>query len=367
MKQIAIIGCGVVGASIAYELSQNPELQITVFDRQPPAQASTGAALGVLMGAISQKVKGRAWAMRQASLRRYATLIPELEAITGRKLPWNQQGILLLRFQPGDLASWQQLVEIRRSQGWQLQLWELDKLRAYCPQVTHPGVVGAVYSPDDRQVDPTALTLALVAAAEHQGVCFRFGEAVCQWSMTEATDRPYRVQTDRDTLAVDWIVITAGLGSAQLTQTNQRPVNLQPVLGQAMQVQLAKPMGNLDFQPVITGEDIHIVPMEQGKYWVGATVEFPAPSGEATANPDRLQEIWQGAVALCPELIQGTIVKSWSGLRPRPSDRPAPVIEPLVDYSQVLIATGHYRNGVLLAPATALAIREAIVGQRSEP
>ncbi|NER84599.1 MAG: FAD-binding oxidoreductase, partial [Leptolyngbya sp. SIO1D8] len=96
MKQVVLVGCGVVGAAIAYELSQQPDLNITVLDRQLPAQGATGAALGILMGIISQKVKGRNWRLREASIRRYQTLLPELETVTGQPLPYNRHGILSL-------------------------------------------------------------------------------------------------------------------------------------------------------------------------------------------------------------------------------------------------------------------------------
>jgi glycine/D-amino acid oxidase-like deaminating enzyme len=110
---VAIIGCGVVGAAIAYELCQVPGTKITVFDKQPPAQASTGAALGVLVGIISHKVKGKAWQMRQTSIQRYETLIPELEAITGRKIPFNRQGILSLCLAGENTQDWEKLAAIR--------------------------------------------------------------------------------------------------------------------------------------------------------------------------------------------------------------------------------------------------------------
>jgi glycine/D-amino acid oxidase-like deaminating enzyme len=77
MSQVVVIGCGIIGAAIAYELSLVAGLEITVLDRQQPAQGATGAALGVLMGAISKKTKGRAWQLRQSSMQRYETLIPE--------------------------------------------------------------------------------------------------------------------------------------------------------------------------------------------------------------------------------------------------------------------------------------------------
>mgnify|MGYP003623031762 CR=1 FL=1 len=128
MSHVVIIGCGIVGAAIAYELSQVQDLKITVIDKQPPAQASTGAALGVLMGAISHKIKGNA--------------------------------------------------EIRSSQNWNLEVWDVAKLKSMCPQVNNDNIIGAVYSPQDRQIDPTALTLALVDASQRNGVTFKFGVTV---------------------------------------------------------------------------------------------------------------------------------------------------------------------------------------------
>jgi glycine/D-amino acid oxidase-like deaminating enzyme len=92
-NQVVVIGCGIVGAAIAYELSLVDGLKITVLDRQQPAQGSTGAALGVLMGAISKKTKGRAWQLRQTSMQRYETLIPELETLTNCQIRFNRHGI----------------------------------------------------------------------------------------------------------------------------------------------------------------------------------------------------------------------------------------------------------------------------------
>ncbi|WP_414752606.1 NAD(P)/FAD-dependent oxidoreductase [Anabaena sp. CCY 9910] len=356
---VAIIGCGVVGAAIAYELSQVPGIKITVFDKQPPAQASTGAALGVLVGIISQKIKGKAWQMRQTSIQRYETLIPELEAITGRKIPFNRQGILSLCLEAEKLESWENLAAIRHTQGWKLEIWDTNKLKHICPQVDHPQIVGAVYSPQDRQLDPTALTLALVEAAQHKGVTFKFGVTVLGFPSTEATQST-SIETTDGKITADWIIISAGLGSTAITAQLHQPVDIRPVLGQALQVRLGQSLGNPDFQPAITGNDVHIVPVGGGDYWIGATVEFPTDSDEIPPNQELLESVRQQAIAFCPELATAEIIRTWSGLRPRPEGRPAPVIDELPGFSNVLLATGHYRNGVLLAPATAKAIREKI-------
>lgn len=372
MSHVAVIGCGVVGAAIAYELSLVRGLEITVLERQAPAQESTGAALGVLMGAISKK-KGRAWQLRQASMQRYETLIPELEARTGRPIPFNRSGILMLCFAGDDLAAWEKLVNLRQSQGWHLEIWDTAQLQFRCPQLHNDQIISAIYSPQDRQVDPTALTQALVTAAEGNGVTFKFGVTVegVKSQVLDGYDERYRVplgdrkicsqlHTTIGQLDVDWLVVAAGLGSTPLIASLEQTVDIRPVLGQALHLRVERPLGSPDFQPVITGNDVHIVPLDERDYWVGATVEFPNEAGDVVAEPVLLEKVRQEAVRFCPALADATILRTWSGKRPRPEGRPAPIIGQLPGYSNVLLATGHYRNGVLLAPATAQLIRDAI-------
>ena len=359
MIRVAIIGCGIVGASIAFELSNYPELKITVFDKQPPAQGSTGAALGVLMGVISHKTKGRSWQLRETSLQRYETLIPELEAMTGRKIPFNKQGILMLCSEGEDLNKWEKLKATRESQGWELEIWDLEQVRDRNPHLNlNDNIIAAIYSPRDRQVDPTALTLALVDAAKLKGVNFEFGVEVA--GITDLDSQVCQIQTSSSKLEFDWVIIAAGLGSSALTASLNQLIDIRPVLGQALRFRLQNPLVNSDFTPVITCDDVHIVPLGDGEYWVGATVEFSENSGEIQASADMLDGVMARAIALCPALATATIIKQWSGLRPRPERRSAPVIDRLGN-SNILIASGHYRNGVLLAPATARTIREMIV------
>ncbi|MDJ0673893.1 MAG: FAD-dependent oxidoreductase [Calothrix sp. MO_167.B42] len=375
--KVAIAGCGVVGATIAYELSQVPGLNITVLDRLDPPKFpdaavtqfvspnSTGAALGVLMGVISHKVKGKVWKLRQASIQRYQTLLPELELIIGRSIPCNRQGIISLCFPSDNFDRWESLVEIRRNQGWNLEIWDNHQLQKFCPQVSNNNSInGAIYSPQDYQINPTALTMALVEAASHNGVEFKFGVEVLGIAPPLSGISPTcdAIETTQGKIPVDYLIIAAGLGSSPLTAQLQQFVDIRPVLGQALQLRLGHPLGNPGFQPVITGNDVHIIPVGNGDYWVGATVEFPPEnSREIPSQPELLQGVLEQAIAFCPELAAATTVYSWSGLRPRPEGRPAPIIERLPRFTNVLLATGHYRNGVLLAPATAIAIREMMI------
>jgi glycine oxidase len=358
MEQVTIIGCGIIGATIAYELSCLGKFEIVVYDAGQPAQASTGAALGILMGIISQKVKGRAWNWRDYSIRHYHQLIPELERLTGLQIPHNRQGILKLLAPTDDLSKWVQLATTRAQQQWRLELWSSAQISAQVPQLNTQLGSTAVYSPQDLQVDPVALTHALIAAARLNGVDFQFDRSI----ESIAADHPHSCDLfthDRSTLTSDWVIVTAGLGATKLLAP-LAPIEINPVLGQAIQIRLPQPLGNPDFQPVITHADVNIVPCGDNEYWIGATVEFPV-DGLVVAQSDCLERLKQIAINLCPDLAKGEIMRTWTGLRPRPHQRPAPVIERLLGLNdRVLVATGHYRNGVLLAPATARIVAEML-------
>ena len=362
MIHVAIIGAGIIGAAIAYELSLVEGLRITLIDKQVSASGSTGAALGVLMGIISRKTKGRSWELRQTSLERYETLIPELEILTKQSIPVNHQGILMLRFTEEPIEEWEKLITIRQSQGYDLRLWDKETLNRKCPHIDNHKIVGAVYSPQDLQIDPKKLTQALVKGASINGVNCKFGIEVKNIISNTLKDSSIRqccaIETTEGNLEIDQLVIAAGLGSTPLTVKSSQPLDIRPVLGQALQIKLDKLPGNKDFQPVITGNDVHIVPLENREYWIGATVEFPNEIGEIISQPELLERIKQQAISFCPTLQDAKIIKTWFGKRPRPQGEPAPVIRKLPQYNNVLLATGHYRNGVLLAPATALAIRK---------
>ena len=356
MSKIVIIGCGVIGAAIAYELSLISGLKITVIEKNTPASGSTGAALGVLMGAISQKKKGRAWRFRATSLKRYETLIPELETKTGLDIPVNRQGILQLLFAGDNFEKWQQLQEFRASEGWELLLSDRSYVLRHCPHLIGDKIIGAVYSPQDRQIHPVKLTQALVAAATANGVEFHFGVEAKNFILQHDELRSCKqLETTIGKIEVEQLIISAGLGSTPLTRSLQQTIPIRPVLGQAIKLKLDR-LGIPSFQPVITGNDIHIVPLGNSEYWLGATVEFPTETGESIADAELLEQVRQGAIAFCPEIERAAILETWSGKRPRPEGISAPIIEYLTGYSNVILATAHYRNGVLLAPATALKV-----------
>ena len=358
MARLVIIGCGVVGAAIAYELSRTTAHTITVLEQNTPAEGATGAALGIAMGVISHKVKGRNWRLREASLRRYSTLLSELAEL-GQPVPHNSQGILSLCFDAEKLPRWESLREIRQRQGWQLEIWSPAQVAAACPHLVTEQVIAGIYSPQDLQITPAAFTKALMAAAQQQGAELHTHTPVLGFE--RAGDRLVAVQTATQTYPADGVIITAGLGSELLAGTLGHVLPLMPVMGQGLRIQMPAALGDDAFQPVINGGDVHLVPMADHVYGVAATVEFP-PEGERSPLPESaaLDAVWQAAVEYCPALKAGKILSTWYGLRPRPQGQAAPVIQSIEGCINGILATGHYRNGVLLAPATALKVCELL-------
>ncbi|MGF1540789.1 MAG: NAD(P)/FAD-dependent oxidoreductase [Pleurocapsa sp.] len=370
-QKIVIIGCGIIGAAIAYELSLIKGLKITVIEQsQKPASASTGAALGVLMGIISHKKQGRGWRLRETSIQRYGSLISELVAQTGIDIPVNHLGIVKILFAADNVEKWHKLQKVRASQGWRLEMWDLEHLHQQCPQINldNNQIIGAVYSPQDQQINPTKLTEALVMAATQNGAEFHFGVKCHDFERQNIEDnlaRCDRLKTTAGEMDSDYVIISAGLGSTPLTAALQQAIDIRPVLGQALKFKLDNYLGKPDFQPALTGDDIHIVPLNNREYWLGATVEFPSDTGEVIADANLLATVKNKAIAFCPALADATILEIWSGKRPRPEGITAPIIGHLPQYNNVILATAHYRNGVLLAPATALEIKSLIMNKFS--
>lgn len=346
MATVTIIGCGVVGAMLAYEL-RSTGLDVEVVEANSrPAMVSTGAALGVLMAACSSKAKGDLVDLRLKSLSKYDRLIADLRQQTNLSILYNRKGILnLYRSQAAETKS-RSLIEIRKEQGFELQWLEGIDISQRFP---HWQADGGLFSPCDRAVHPTQLVNALVAAASLDGVKF-------YWNT------PIKSLQD---ISSDRIVITAGMGANKLlTEALGKSNLLQPVGGQALLVECP----DLNLSEVVhfeneDGSDVNVVPLGNDLYWLGATVEFEYDQLPSVANEKLLLD---QAIAWCPLFKDAKVLETWAGDRPRPQGARAPILGFVPEYPHILIATGHYRNGVLMAPVTAEITRDLILNGDSD-
>ncbi|MFN3927091.1 MAG: NAD(P)/FAD-dependent oxidoreductase [Pseudanabaenaceae cyanobacterium] len=330
--KILIVGCGMVGSAIAYELSK-AGMAVTVAEQGIAGQkGASGASLGVLMAVCSAKAKGDLVKWRLASLQRFESLIPELEQALNVSIPYNRAGIICLYESASVKQKYLDLIDIRQQQGFQLEWWDsYDNCQCQ----------GALYSPCDRWVHPQKLGEALTAAAEQQGVKFYYQTPINNLEN-------YRQE-------FDFIVVSAGMGSNNLIAQTL----LQPVRGLALELYLPElNLTHIIHTENLAGEDINIVPLGGDRYWLGATVEFNL---DQFSPHQSIEWLLQEAVKFCPLFANAQIIKTWYGDRPRPKSMPAPIIKFLDSSQKIILATGHYRNGILMAPITAQLVQELIL------
>ena len=348
MKTITIIGCGVIGAMLAYELSKYDLDVIVVEANAEPAMLATGSALGVLMAASSSRARGHLVKLRLASLKLYDRLILELTAPTNCDILYNRNGILNLYRSPDAEIKARSLIKIRERQGFEMQWLDPEQIAEQFPQWQ---AEGGLLSQCDRAVHPIKLVNLLVDAAAKNGVKFH-------WNY------PVKNLGDLDS---DRIVVTAGMGSnallAPMLKSRDHDL-LQPIGGQALLLKIP----NLNLQNVVHVEnedasDMNIVPIGNDQYWVGATIKF---DHQELPNEANVSLLLAQAIAWCPHFTKAEVLETWAGDRPRPDGFQSPILGFVPDHPHILVATGHYRNGIMMAPITAQITRDLLLTGTSD-
>ena len=220
------------------------------------------------------------------------------------------------------------------------------------PQVGH----GAMLSEHDGRIDPLQLLKALLRGLNERNVALRATGVVELQRLSSSSSSRWRIITaDGENEDVDLVVICSALGCTELLQSlgHQRPMDA--VLGQVLELQLNEPPERWTAWPaVLTCGGINLIPHGTDRLWIGATLEPGTTADQAaTKTMKRLND-------LAPAwLNDARVIGQWHGLRARPRERPAPLLEELE--AGLLLASGHYRNGVLLTPATAEWVGQHVV------
>jgi glycine/D-amino acid oxidase-like deaminating enzyme len=342
-----VVGAGIIGLAAAWQLAEQGHA-VTLVDPalatgHSPADSGSAAALGVLMGRVFQRSSGRAWRLRQESNALWPQWMAELER-RGHRLPY-RRGLLLLAADARELAQQQRIAGVRSSLGMPMQLLGPEELKAYQPAL--PGQpLGGLLSADDGQLDPGPALAALLCEARRAGA-----QCIPERAVAVERGRPWRLTlASGQQLQADWVVLTLGLQTSRLLAGLGHALPLEPVLGQALELELPADPG-WNWPGAVVWRGSNLVPRPDleptgRRLWLGATLE---PG--AIASAEALHTLRELGGEAPHWLQQAVVVRHWQGLRCRPQGRPAPVLEE--PEPGLLVASGHYRNGLLLAPATA--------------
>ena len=359
-----IVGGGLIGGSIAFELASE-KLRVAVLDRQEPGREASWAAAGMLAPGPDSTESSPLVPLGIESLRLYPEFIAAIEGASQKSTDFMRNGTFEVFRGPQAESTRDTMVAEFRRLGLAAEAMSPSAARKHEPSVG-PRADAVAWLPDEATVDPRLLVEAVLAAATHLGAEIRASCAVDsllyeQGACTGVIARGQKI-------AAKEVIVAAGsfcgtikdaaheADPRRTTQLRQyAPVH--PVRGQMLALRSA----TVQLKKVLRSEYGYLVPRRDGRIVAGSTLEDAGFVKQVT--PQGVRQILDAALELAPALADAKIVEDWSGLRPGTPDH-LPIIGP-TDVAGLWLATGHYRNGILLAPATAKIMRDWIVTGKS--
>lgn len=357
---VAVIGAGVVGASVAYYLAREG-IKVALLEREAIGSGSSAHATGFISLLGTEFTQGPSFQFGLDSYREFPSLVEELEALTGMDLLYQRRPSLRLALEESEeeliknLMSWQKDHVAMR--------WiTTDDVHELEPRLT-PTLRGAVYEDESAQLDSYRLNLALAAGAESKG-----GQTILRavTGLTSQGDRITGVRTQGGDISCGTVVVAAGLWSPPFQKDLGFPVPVGALKGERLLLQYdGDPLQVLISSP----KRGHMISRLDGMLSVGSTGGRDYDEGQLYqgAEMDRVPtetarvEIMQRAIDVFPDLENAALVQQLAGSRPLSPDR-IPIIGPVPGKEGVVLATGHTTKGIHLGPITAKAVTEFIRG-----
>ncbi len=358
--KVAIIGAGVVGLGIAWRLAANGA-SVEVFDRGAAGAGATHAAAGMLAACCEAEPGEEALiALGRESQARWPAFAAELLQVSGIDVELRTEGTLVVALTADDQARLHHHLVFQQKLGLPLQWITPAETRRREPHLAGK-LAGAVWSPEDHQVENRKLAAALKIAAERAGASIREHTPVKEISVTGG-HADGLVLNDGSKVEADVVVLAAGAWSRSIggVPSELRPP-VRPIKGQmlALRMDAAAPLVN----HVIWAPGVYLVPRRDGRLVVGATVEEKAFDTTLTAGG--LLTLLDAAWRTIPSVEELPIEEMWVGHRPGSRDD-APILGP-GPVAGLIYATGHHRNGILLAPITADTIAHLVLDGAVDP
>jgi glycine oxidase len=373
---VVVVGGGVIGTAIAWRAAARNGQAVTVIDPGTDADKASLVAAGML-GPVSESVFGEEdlLGLNLHAVARFPEFNRELEAATGVTTGLRTEGTLSVAYDSGDLAALRRLGDFRHGIGLRAEVLDARECRRLEPFLA-PNVSGGLLAPGDLSVDNRRYTRALRAAAEKAGVTFVRGRAsrITGTTVTLETPRtlepPVTLETPGgpdippEAITATSVVVAAGWATSAIEGVPE-PVRkaVRPVKGQILRLRHPGALPSIVTRTVralVQGRDLYLVPREDGELVVGATQE-ERDDTEATAGA--VHDLLRDALTALPAVSELILAEICVGLRPGSADN-GPIVGAVGD--GVIVATGHFRNGILLSAVTADAVAAILRGAAPE-
>jgi glycine oxidase len=347
---VIVIGGGIIGCATAYELAK-AGCRVTLLERATPGAEASSAAAGILAPVGQTRRSGPFQKLALDSWRRYPDVARELRDVTGVDVEHMTTGTLypLSGREEQDEAHEQLRWPLAKEMG--MRVVEGRELREMEPGLVSD-ITAALFVRGDHWVNNQRLVTAYASAATERGVVIRTGIEVTR--LIAEGSRVSGVVAAGERIEAERVLLAAGAWSGPLAASIGLELPVVPVRGQMLAVSNVPALLRHAFH----GHQGYLTPRPSGELLVGATVEHVG--FERAMTPEGLAHLVNGAIAVLPGLKGRPITRTWCGFRPGTPDD-MPILGPWPGVEGLYVATGHYRNGILLAPATAAHMASAIV------
>lgn len=339
-----------MGCSVAYRLAKDGA-KVTVLERSIPGAEASSKAAGILGPTVEAVDDAFALQLGRRSRELHAVLAEELDEQFGVDVGFRRCGVVKVAFDENELAELERQAESLRVQGVRVARWSAEELRRQEPGC-NPEALGALNMAEDAQVEPTKLLSAVALGAEREGVTFRTGATVR--TIDVAGGRARGVQLGSESLHADRVVVAAGSWTSLIPGLPFDSETIYPVRGQMITTQTRPPI----FRRIVFGAGGYVVTRPDGRVLCGSTMERVGFQRGITFGG--MADVISKATRIAPTLRDAAIESHWSSFRPGTPDGLPLVGESRID--GLFVASGHFRNGILLAPLTAELIADAMSG-----
>lgn len=355
-----IVGAGVVGLSLAYELSSHG-WQVTVVDKDEPGRKASWAGAGILPPANRSTARHPFDHLRGRSFELHAEWAQRLRDETGIDTGYRVCGAVYVGRTLGETAALLGLAELMHAEAVRMERLDEATLRQI-----EPGLTGALserrarsayFLPDEAQLRNPRHLKALVAACQRRGVQIVSQAEVAGWQTSG--ERVLAAETTQGRFAADRFCVTAGPWSQKLLTQLDTPTGILPIRGQMLLFHSEQ----IICRRVINDGPRYLVPRDDGHVLVGSTEE--EVGFDCRTTDTAIADLTRLAIELVPDLAHARLIKAWAGLRPASFDS-LPYIGRLPDFQNAYVAAGHFRSGLYLSPGTAVALGQCLRGETPE-
>lgn len=353
---VIVVGAGIVGCTVAYELAK-AGARVIVLETRTPGQGATRASAGILAPFIEGHGSQTLRDLGRRSLDLYDDFIARLVADSADEIIYQRNGTFEIAFSPEDVDRLGALSGALEKNNVEAKWIAPEAFSDFEPRATTKAL-GALMIPTHGFVGVTALTLAAMHAAEKQKI--RFKTAIGAIRIASQPNKRIGVQTAHATWEADRVVLAAGSWSSHITVQGADPVPVKPIRGQLIQMQTEP--GSI--RRVMWGPDGYLVPWPDGSVLIGSTVEDVG--FDESHTDEAVARLRDAAIALVPSLATAEISSIRTGLRPKGPDD-LPLLGPSRVVPGLIYATAHYRNGVLFTPLTVELVRQLVFDQPTDP